>query len=375
MATVCTRACFKSAAADHGSMLSQPHIGYQYWQAPLRDSMPSVPMVAATQVSVGNQWSISTRFSVEGMYGAWPGDNKYNSALGYGAPDPVFPIVDRQSPPRWVEVFSAGSADTTFQVSVDRDWLHASPSSGSIAKDGSTDTRVHVTVDWTRCAASSKGEERPAGRVFFTASDGAKMCVTVPVALDSAPPPDSFRGFVEADSHVAIEAQHFHKLETPQTYRWLKIPAYGRTLSGMAVYPLTRNRVKPEVRPGIRYAFWLGRPVEGDTLHVTLHVGPTLNYVLEKPFLWHVQLDSREPVVVQPVPSTKPGSLPDDWEDVVAREIRMVEVALPASGLSAGAHSLTVWAESTGLVLERVIIHRHGLAESYLGPRESVCQP
>lgn len=321
-------------------------------------------------MSVGNRWSISTRFAVEGQLGAWPGNSRHNSILGYGAPSPTLPPVDRHSPPRWVEVFSAGPQDTTFKVLVDCDWLQAFPSKGSITRDGLADTRVYLGVDWTKIPQGCQTE----GHARFVASDGAAMTVTVPTRLGALEPPASFRGFIEADSYVAIEAVHFQSLRTCGSHQWQKLAAYGRTLSAMAVYPLTQTRLESDAQPGIQYLFWLGAPVQGDTIQVTLHLGPSLNYVLGKPFTWRVQLDDREPIVVQPIPSTEPGSLPDDWEEVVAQEVRITEVSLPAQGLEAGAHSLVIWAESTGLVLERVIIHREKLSDSYLGPQESFRQ-
>lgn len=350
-------------------MLSQPHIGYQYWQAPLRDSMPPVPWVASPQRSVGNAWAIHTRFAVEGQLGAWPGDNKNNSLLGYGAPDPTLRPMDRYSRPRWVEVFAAGNEDTTFTTEIDSEWLEVSPSSGSIAKDGSTDTRVLISVNWSHLTA---GSDVPSmGHVRFTASDGSSILVTVPVNSHASIPPESFRGHIEADSCVAIEAEHCSRLISSGRYDWQRIPAYGRTLSGMAVYPLAYHRLEPEHQPGLQYAFWLGQPLGGEALNITLYLGPTLNYILGKPFLWRLQLDELDPVEIQPVPSTEPGSLPDDWEDVVAQECRKVKVQLPAVDLQEGAHILTIWAVSTGLVLQRIVIHREALDDSYLGPIES----
>jgi hypothetical protein len=106
---------------------------------------------------------------------------------------------------------------------------------------------------------------------------------------------------------------------------------------------------------------------------VTLHLGPALNFILGRRIAFAVQIDDGDVVPIYPVPEAKLGSLPHDWEDVVANEIR--EVSTKGEVKAPGKHSITVYGMTAGIVLERVLVDFGGIKErgySYLGPPASV---
>ena len=346
------------------SMLAQSHIGYQYWQAPLRDSLPPVSYVSSRQRSFAKNIDIHTRFTVENSLGAWPGDNKHNCLLGYNCSDPTLLPMDRYGRSRWIEVGAAGTEDMRFEVEADS-FMRVEPKNGSIKADGSTDARIYINVDWDKAGKASKG------LVHVRSTDGAKVTVTIPLVRPS-PPPKTFVGAVQGDGYIALEAAHFQQSVPHGAFTWEEIPFYGRTLSGMAVYPLTSERWEAGKGPALRYDFW-ATSLPADKLEIILHIGPTLNYVLGKPFQLAVSINDAEPTIVQPIPDAEPGALPEDWLKVVADEVREVRVALLLKEV--GEHTLTVWAMGSGLVLERVLLDLGGIKArgySYLGPPESV---
>jgi len=72
--------------------------------------------------------------------------------------------------------------DTTFTANPSVPWLTVSPKDGKIAADGSTDTKVYISVDWSQVPAPSSNQSFSAvGNVDFTSSDGAMMTATVPI--------------------------------------------------------------------------------------------------------------------------------------------------------------------------------------------------
>ena len=70
------------------------------------------------------------------------------------------------------------------------------------------------------------------GEIKFSDAGGS-VVVKVSAQKPSAPTRDSLAGFVEADGCVSIEAEHFTKKTDAGLNRWVKIPNYGHTVSGM----------------------------------------------------------------------------------------------------------------------------------------------
>ena len=244
---------------------------------------------------------------------------------------------------------------------------------GTVKGDGSADVRVWLSVDWTKFP---KHETKLDGHVNFSSSDGTGMIVTLP-AIRGAAPAANFKGAVQGDGYVVMEAYRgtstAAKASDGVSRRWEQIPYYGRTHSGMTILPPTLEEWGSS-GPSIEYDFWITHHSSAD-VEVALLFGPTLNYILGSRLGISVQMDDGEVQSIQPVPASKPGNLPDDWEEVVANEIRQVKVPVKLGNEVVGPHRLAIKGVLGGLVLERVIIDLGGIetrGKSYLGPPESL---
>jgi hypothetical protein len=344
-------------------MLCQTHINYQYWQMPVRDSLPPVSTLSSRSTTVANGSAIHTRFTVENSLGAWPGDNRYNSLLGYDAPDPTLLAMDRYGQPRWVDIGSGGPMRIEFEAVPEHSWVVVEPSRGRVKGDGAEDVRVWISIDWSKAIGDTT-------HVDFTSSDGAHILVTIPLRYPRVP--DNFRGAVEGDGYVVFEAAHGGA--EPSTiggieYAWKEIPFYGRTHSGMAVFPVEDYRLPIGRGPCLVYDFWA---FEKDEVEVILHLGPSNNWIVGQQHAFAISMDDQQPVEVKPIPKAAPGTLSADWEEIVSREIREVKVKVPMG--KEGKHSLRIFGMTPGLVFERVMVDMGGIAirgYSYLGPPES----
>jgi hypothetical protein len=351
-------------------MLSQPHINYQYWQQPMRNTLPPVSTVQQAQFSYPGSWT-SIRYTVENSLGAWPGDNQHNCAQGYSCPDPtLLPMDPYGAASRWVDVSSGGPQEVEWTATTNVSWLKIEPSSGKLAPDGSTDTRVYLTPDWSLCNASH-------ALVNFTSSDGAITIVNLPVNQTTAPPPE-WHGFVAGDGYVAMEAAHASGNTSADGYAFDEIRWLGRTASGVKMFPVSNRNFTLGEGPSLEYDFWsVGEAFNRTTgtVQVTVQISPALNYILGSWLTFGLQLDDAEPRSISPIPDTKPGNLPKDWGTVVANEIRNVTMEMPLDNWATpGQHKLTLWGTTTGIVFERIIVDMGGVAArgySYLGPPES----
>jgi hypothetical protein len=251
-----------------------------------------------------------------------------------------------------------------FKAVPDHPWVVVEPAHGKIRGNGGEDIRVWISIDWSKAIGDT-------AHVDFISSDGARMLVTIPLRYPH--PPNNFRGAVQGDGYVVFEAAH-GKAE-PSTvegveYAWKEIPFYGRTHSGMAVFPVEDYRLPIGRGPCLVYNFWA---FEKDEVEVTLHLGPSNNWVIGQQHAFAIAMDDQQPLQVKPIPESAPGSLSGDWEDIVAREIREVKVKLPMG--QEGEHSLRIFGITPGLVFERIMVDMGGIAArgySYLGPPESV---
>jgi hypothetical protein len=216
---------------------------------------------------------------------------------------------------------------------------------------------------------SASWDAVPAGDSVATlkiqADTGEKQTVRVPLSKPSALPPKSFKGFVETDRHIAIEAPHFSRAVANDGVTWRTLPDFGRTLGGVTSFPVTApDSAQPSAH--LDYDVWLFST--GD-VHVELQFAPSLDFQSGAGLRFGISFDDDPPQILQlGTMATK-----ESWNTAVADGIRRVtsthRITRP------GAHTLKFWRVTPGVVLERLIIDAGGVRPSYLGPPESGWRP
>lgn len=326
---------------------------------------------------------------MENSFGAWPGDNVKNCERGYKCPDPILLPMDpwgEQS--RWIDIGAGGPKNVSWKMEVDVDWLTVEPRKGKTVWDGSGDERISVSVNWDKVPVTTKDETvKKEGHIEFSAADRTNVTVTVPIIIPPSPP-SSFRGHVEGDGYVAIEAAHYTQNTSAEGYAFEELEGYGRTLSGLEMFPVSTQNFTLGEGPKLEYDFWAhGDSMDGKgKVEITVQVGPTLNFLVGKELAFGLQFDNLPPKEIHPVPTRglgesgsdrKPGevgSVPEDWMEVVSNEIRNVTMEVTKDGWEAGKHTVTIWGMTTGVVVERIWVDMGGIRKrgySYLGPPES----
>jgi len=164
--------------------------------------------------------------------------------------------------------------------------------------------------------------------------------------------------FAEKDRHVAIEAAHTTRRTDGAAARWLEIPDFGKTLSGMTTWPQT---AVPD--SGMSLEYDIDFAAEGDA-HLILMFAPTLNYNDYKGLRYSVQLGS-QPAKTVNINSQYRGEL-GQWQRNPIIESRTVVKT------TAGRSTLRVRLLDPGMALEKIVIDRGGAGKSYLGPLETI---
>jgi len=367
----------RAAFGKWNHMMDQTHIGYTYWNQPENNTMPEVGRVSPLP-------GAAMGVAVEGSEAAW---------LGAPEDDCVLPPFDPYSRERrYIDVFNRGTEPFAFTATADAPWIRLSASDGVVVLQ----KRLWVDVDWEAVPRDGRAE----GTVMIVGPGGAAVTVRVRLAnpaafvrsatVDVGEPAGACCGpnglaedvspdaectvaqslpiFVEINGCISIEAEHFAASIPAGGAEWRKIPDYGRTLSSMAVFPVTVPSARPpEGSPRLEYRVRLAST--GD-IRVVCYIAPSLDFIPGASLRLGVSFDDGPIAVADGILRDADGR-PDerDWEQSVILNVRTVETVHRID--APGDHTLKIWMVDPTVVLQKIVIDAGGVRPSFLGPAES----
>ncbi|MFE9747739.1 glycosyl hydrolase 115 family protein [Saccharothrix saharensis] len=333
---------------------TQPKIGYgdvaRYgpsasWQQPERDDqvLPDEVFPAVRRVELPQVAELGV--AVDGSDRWWP-------AAGGSPTLPAFSPHQSQ-PGQYVDVFNRGAIAFDYRVTPGAAWLEIDRPHGTVDEQ----VRLDVRVDWSRA---------PKGRTevpITITGAGAEVTVRAVVENDLVDP----RGFVEANGYVAIEAAHATRVVDGDGVRWRRIPDLGRTGDGMQPFPVTAPSREP-TGPRLEYDLTVR---SAGPVTVWAYLSPRNPVLPGRPGLrYGVSFDDQPPQVVDITAATGADdtTMNRQWERNTSDNVNRT-----ATGhhLTAGAHTLKVWAVDPTVVVQKLVVDTGGLRSSYLGPPES----
>ena len=353
----------KMAGGKWDHMMDQTHIGYTSWQEPHRNQMPAVDSIdlaaspaaaaeasaaptasaAGTGASANPSWGVA----VEGSSSWWPQTPDSVKALL-----PLFTPYDPTD--HYIDVFNRSPTPFSFTISAGAPWIQISP--GKRLVEVEKEQRISVSVDWSKAPTGHIQEP-----LIITGPNGGK--VTVTVSIDNPAAPSQYKGFIETNGYVSIEAEHYtNKIETPKV-KWLTIPDLGRTLSGIQAEPVTAAAQTPGGNsPHLEYHLWL---FDTGMVHINTYLSPIIEFN-RKPIHYAVSFDDETPQIID---CSTGNEARGTWDKMVADNIRIAvsqhRIARP------GAHTLKFWLVDPTVVLQKIVVDAGGVKPSYLGPPES----
>ncbi|KAG7661125.1 uncharacterized protein J8A68_005362 [[Candida] subhashii] len=349
-------------------MMDQTHLGYFYWQQPMRDVMPPVSILQQDD----NALSGSLGVSVDQSRGAVPGDDLYN-AVSYSNNTLVLPQQDPYTAGTYIDIFNRGNEDVTFNVTVYSDFVKVIPSEGFISATNDSiwnSIRLDVEIDW---------KNAPDGWniVFMDINSNGTYgyfgnpSVHLPIQKNEAP--KDFHGFVEAGELISIEAEHFSSNKSANGTYFVTIDRYGRTLSGVTLFPVTCDSQPAEDDAShLEYDFYSFSTPEYGT-NITVYTSPSLNTNPHRPLKYAIAVDDEKPQEVQLVfDPTNPLDMPDNWESAASDTIWLHNTTHKIT--KAGQHTLKLWALEPGVVFQKVVADFGGVQYSFFGPPETYHQ-
>jgi len=360
-------------------MMDQTHIGYQYWQQPMRQALPPLQYVQMAERALTGDLGIA----VEGSNATVPGDDRFHSLSSMTL---YLPTLDPYGPARWIDVFHSGTQKVTWNVQSSVPYLNFTQKTGTLSPNGTTDTRIWVSVDWSKVKPGAINTTT----INITSSTDYGTQYSVPkvvISYNNTAAPSNFTGFVESDRTVSIEAEHYSSISNGgnSSVSYEVIPGLSRTLSGVTLFPVTADSLTPATAPALEYDFYTFSNLSSgvlmdqnmgtssrytpNTVNVTLLLGTSLNTIPDRPLRYAVQVDDQQPQARQYIFDQPQGANPTGWLTAVADVIWYNTTTWNYSG--PGAHKLKIWELEPGVVLQKVVVDLGGVRKSYLGPPES----
>lgn len=331
-------------------MMDQTHIGYTYWQEPRRNVMPRVDVIQVPERAEMGVSEVEVNRATPPRRAGFPG----------GAPPTLAAFDSFLRQTHHFDVYNRGTTPFQFTVDAGRPWVTVSPASGTVDKE----VRVVVSIDWSRAPIGT--DTVP---ITVTGPNDSRVVVRAPVHVPAVPGRD-FAGFVQSGNYVSMEAEHFTRAVAGKGIAWEVIPDFGRTLSGVHPTPVTAASQTPGgSSPHLEYRVFM---MDTGTVNVHAFVSPTWDFRGGDGLRYAISLDDETPRVVNIHADGSSTGVTDGnkaWEQGVANAIKVVISQHRVA--TTGVHVVKFWMVDSGVVLQKLVVARGDLPESYLGPPES----
>ncbi len=328
----------KLAGGKWDHMMAQTHNGYTYWQQPEHNNMPEVKEMKLPQQG---QMGVA----IQGVDGYWTG-GQADSLL------PEMNIFNKNSV--YIDVFNHGQEPFSFEIETGQPWLKAEPSKGTIDNE----QRVWLLADWDKVPTEYS---QVAVRIK---QDGGKEATVIAI-VNSSEQPDlkPFKGFIESNGFVSMEAAHFTRNIATDNIRWEEIPGLGRTLSAMSPFPVTAKVQTPgDNGPHLEYDMYL---YDSGNVNVNFYLSPTLNFYNDDGLKLAVSMDDAQPTVI----NMNNDDGPRTWARWVSNNINKQSVHFQLE--QPGKHKLKVWMVDPAVALQKIVVETGKEKSTYLGEPES----
>lgn len=219
-----------------------------------------------------------------------------------------------------------------------------------------------VSVDWSKVSSDISGTI-----VIQAAGNEIQVRVSAIVVDGSDLKPMTF---VERDSIVAIEAEHYAESVEQDGFRWENLKEYGKTLSSMKIYPMDENFEKIGQAPALVYRVLIR---EGGTYTLRVITSPTNNLEDGRNMRYAVSADDGEVKAVKTILDENYNigaghGRAHDWAEGVLNNCHYGESELV---LEPGVHNIAIYGVEAGVVLQKLVLYKEALPESYFGPTEN----
>lgn len=308
------------------------------------------PVLPAITINKADVWSIAP----EGFV------SKDSSLVSKGSSQFVLPAFNRLSNKKYfIDIFLSDDKTLNWTSRADS-WIKLSQTSGTLSPEtGKRESRIWVSVDWNKVQRSG----RQNGKISFTAN-GKTMIVNVGANNAVSPQLAGFKGFVEDNGYISINASNFNRKSDKQDLGWSVVEGLGHTNKTLMALPFEGIKLpaleNPESlkssAPFVEYDFYSLTPGKPS---FNIYALPTHPVNTDYRMRYAISVDNGPVTMVD----IKTVGRSEEWKQNVLRNsaIRKIESRL----INPGKHSLRIYMVDPGVILDRVVIDLGGFKKSY----------
>ena len=317
-------------------MMSSPHIGYTNWNAD-NWSYPEIKYINLKDESI----MIINLQEDETTY--------------YNGEATLKEFIDIENEDYFINISNGGNIEFFYEVETSNDWIVVDKINGKI-KYGE---KIKVSIEW------SKIEKNESGYIKILGA-GKEVLINISAKKIDISKLDSMT-FVENNSIVAIEAEHYSKAVNKDNDKWINIDNYGKYLSAMKIDKSKLNIEKLEDAPYLEYLLNLN---EDEVYNISLYTTPSNSLIRNNNLRLGISINDDEIVTLETLPrSFIAGDYNnEEWCKGVLDNIRITKLLYK---MKKGLNKVKIYYIDAGVVLERIVVSKDPLKESFLGPKES----
>lgn len=256
-----------------------------------------------------------------------------------------------------IEIANGGGQAFDFRVEAEEGIL--------LSQDSGTVSRGIVSMDV--CVDSSVGEDFEKIITVTGAGESVQVAIKYTTTVEKVPQGT----FLERDGVVSIEAEDFVDAKAFGAHRFERLDGYGKTKSSMKIYPTIGNFDEIGKAPYLTYSVYVKEAGEYSLKVITtpennLEHGRTVRYAIsigdEAPVLGDTILAENYEI------GGGPWNRAHGWAEGV---LNNCHYGITTHQLKAGVNEIRYYGVDAGLALQKLVLYREDLPESYLGPEES----
>lgn len=265
---------------------------------------------------------------------------------------------------KFIDIINSGSGTFDWKATPSDDWIVLNKYNDTVADND----RIYVGIDESKKpTADSEGTitfERLVGDV---AVDTYTVAVSFETA-DAVTEADTY--YYEADGYVSIEAEHYTKSVTNGVYEWKIEKDFGRSGDSVKIYP---NRAATVTNPNKDNSAYLEYKVyfeNSGTFSIDVYRMPTINELSGATLRCRIGIDDAAPVQFNGnTVTTDKSTGADAWGKGVLQNTQIISGTITVP--SAGIHTIRLYNESSGVVIDKFVITTGEKKASYYGAPES----
>ena len=268
---------------------------------------------------------------------------------------PVFTAGVRQQ--YFVDVFLSDSVTVSWRAIPSADWITLTQQEGTLAPlQNKNSQRIWVNIDRTKLP-----QVELANGVIVFSGGSKKITVSIQAFQPALPDFSTYKGYVESNGYVSMQAQHFSNKKEAGGMDWLVTDDLGHTNNVLTATRTTSIAVPDTINleqhaAYIQYTFY---SFSNASPSVTVYTLPT--YPLNKGFgmRYGISIDDRPIKIID----FKTIGRSEEWKQNVLRNSAIRTIAFPA--LNPGRHTLKIFAIDPAVILDRIQINFNNKQKNY----------